>query len=55
MTRYSGIFIKSKTPDNYKVNDRIMVTFLTPKGHPQKRNGQVARKDKNGIGVHFIR
>lgn len=51
---YSGIFIKSKTPDKHKKNDLIMVTFLTPKGYPQKRNGKVVRKNKTGIGIQFI-
>lgn len=51
---YSGIFLKSKTPDQYNINDFIMLTFQTSKSRPQKHNGQVVRKDSNGIGIKFI-
>jgi len=51
---YSGIFIKSQTPYKHKENDRILITFLTPEGYPQKRNGTVVRKNENGIGIQFV-
>lgn len=51
---YSGIFLKSKTPDQYNINDFIILTFQISKSRPQKYNGQVVRKDSNGIGIKFI-
>jgi hypothetical protein len=51
---YSGIFLKSKTPDKFNINDLITLTFQTSKSHPQKFNGKVVRKDKSGIGVKFL-
>lgn len=50
---YSGIFIKSKSPEKYKKNDWIVMTFQTEKLGPQRRNGQIARIDDTGIGVNF--
>lgn len=50
---YSGIFIKSKTPEKYKKNELIVMTFQTDKLGPQRRNGQIARIDDTGIGVNF--
>ena len=52
---YSGIFLKSKMPDKYKLDEIIMLTFQTSKGAPQKRNGRVVRKTSRGIGIHFIK
>ncbi|WP_320043335.1 PilZ domain-containing protein [uncultured Desulfobacter sp.] len=51
---YSGIFIKSKTPEKYKKNDFIVITFQTAGTGPQRRNGQIARVDHTGIGVDFL-
>jgi len=50
---YSGIFIKSKTPEKYRINDLIVMTFQTDDLGPQRRNGQIARIDRTGIGVNF--
>jgi hypothetical protein len=50
---YSGIFIKSRTPEKYTKNDFIVMTFQTDKLGAQRRNGQIARIDHTGIGVNF--
>lgn len=52
---YSGIFIKSKTPEKYKKNDLIVITFQTAGIGPQRRNGQIVRVARTGIGVDFVR
>ena len=52
---YSGIFIQSKTPEKYKKNDLIVMTFQTDKTGPQRRNGRITRISPNGIGVNFVR
>ncbi|MGM0655874.1 MAG: PilZ domain-containing protein [Thermodesulfobacteriota bacterium] len=51
---YSGIFIKSRTPEKYKKNDLIIMTFQTDEAGPQRRNGRIARISQTGIGVNFI-
>ncbi len=51
---YSGIFLKSKIPDQYSIDDIIMLSFQTSKNDPQKYRGQVVRKDSDGIGIKFI-
>lgn len=51
---YSGMFIKSKTPEHYSVNDLILITFQYPKGNPQRRNGRIVRNTREGIGVKFL-
>nr|WP_320193061.1 PilZ domain-containing protein [uncultured Desulfobacter sp.] len=51
---YSGIFIKSKTPEKYKKNDSIVVTFQTDESGPQRRNGRIVRISHTGIGVKFV-
>lgn len=51
---YTGIFIKSRTPEKYKTNDFIVMTFQTKKAGPQRRKGRIARIDHTGIGVNFI-
>lgn len=51
---YTGMFIKSKSPEKYKVDDSILITFQYPKGHPQKREGKIIRVEKKGIGVRFL-
>ena len=50
---YSGIFIKSKTPEKYRIKDLIVMTFQTDDLGPQRRNGQIVRIDRTGIGVNF--
>ena len=52
---YSGIFIKSRTPEKYKKNDLIIMTFQTNETGPQRRNGRIARISHTGIGVNFVR
>ena len=52
---YSGIFLKTKTPENYAVNDSIMITFQNAEGRPQKRKGKIVRKDEEGIGIQFLK
>ncbi len=51
---YSGIFLESKAPNQYNINDSIILTFQTLKGRPQKQKGKIVRKDSNGIGIKFI-
>jgi formylmethanofuran dehydrogenase subunit E-like metal-binding protein len=50
---YSGIFIKSRTPEKYKKDDLIVMTFQTDDIGPQRRNGRISRIDATGIGVNF--
>ncbi|MCG8549524.1 MAG: PilZ domain-containing protein [Desulfobacterales bacterium] len=52
---YSGIFIKSRTPEKYKKNDFIVITFQTAETGPQRRNGRITRISRTGIGVNFVR
>jgi hypothetical protein len=51
---YSGIFLKSKTPDQYSIDDIFILTFQISNNRPQKHTGQVVRKESNGIGIKFI-
>lgn len=52
---YSGIFIKSRTPEKYKKNDFIIMTFETDETGPHRRNGRIVRISHAGIGVNFVR
>nr|WP_320015553.1 PilZ domain-containing protein [uncultured Desulfobacter sp.] len=52
---YSGIFIQSRTPEKYKKNDLIVMTFQTKEAGPQRRNGRITRISPTGIGVNFVR
>ncbi len=51
---FSGIYLNSKTPEKYDIKKIILLTFQMPDGQPQKRKGKIVRKDKTGIGVHFL-
>lgn len=51
---YSGIFIKSRTPEKYKKNESIVLTFQTDEAGPQRRNGRIVRISRTGIGVNFV-
>lgn len=52
---YSGIFIKSRTPEKYKKDDFIVMTFETDEAGPQRQNGRIVRISLIGIGVDFVR
>lgn len=52
---YSGIFIKSRTPEKYQKNDFIVMTFQTNEAGPQRREGRIVRIKPYGIGVNFVR
>lgn len=52
---YSGIFIQSKTPEKYKKDAFIVMTFQTDEAGPQRRKGRIVRIDHTGIGVNFVR
>lgn len=52
---YSGIFIQSRTPEKYKKNAFIVMTFQTDEAGPQRREGRIVRIDHTGIGVNFVR
>ncbi|NDY73956.1 hypothetical protein DO021_16050 [Desulfobacter hydrogenophilus] len=52
---YSGIFIQSKTPEKYKENDFIVMTFQTEETGPQRQSGRITRINNTGIGVNFVR
>lgn len=52
---HSGMYLMSKSPEKYTVNDLLMLSFQSPEGVPQKRHGKIVRKDGNGFGVHFIK
>ena len=51
---YSGMFVKSKKPERYRIGDPLLITFQTEKGHPQKHHGQIVRKETAGIGIRFL-
>ena len=51
---YSGIFIHSKTPEKYKKNDVIVMTFQSNETGPQRRKGRIVRITHTGIGVNFV-
>ncbi|MCG8689187.1 MAG: PilZ domain-containing protein [Desulfobacterales bacterium] len=50
---HTGLFLKTMMPDKYSVSDKVMLTFHHPNQGPQKRNGYIVRKARNGIGIHF--
>lgn len=52
---YSGIFLQSKTPEQYNLYESIVLSFQTSKGRPQKRHGQIVRIETNGIGIRFLK
>lgn len=51
---HTGIFLKTTAPDSYDTGTEVILTFRTPNEGPQKRTGRIVRKDKNGIGIHFL-
>lgn len=51
---FSGIYLKTQSPEKYRKNDLILLSFQTPDGNPQKRSGRIVRKKSDGFGVHFI-
>jgi hypothetical protein len=50
----TGIFIKSIPLDDFKIFDKLTITFQTPNLKPVKEIGRVARKTTEGIGILFL-
>ncbi|MCP3875583.1 MAG: PilZ domain-containing protein [Desulfobacteraceae bacterium] len=51
---YSGIFLKSSRLEKYNINDSLTLAFQDTSGQPKKYKGHIVRKDREGIGVHFL-
>lgn len=50
----TGIFIKSIPLDDFKIFDKLTITFQRPDLKPVKEIGRVARKTNEGIGILFL-
>lgn len=50
----TGIFLKSKNPEKYKVFDDLTLSFQLKDQTPVKHSGTVARVTKDGIGISYI-
>jgi len=50
----TGIFIKSIPLDDFKIFDKLTITFQKPDLKPVKEIGRVARKTNKGIGILFL-
>ena len=50
----TGIFIKSIPLDDFKIFDKLTITFQKPDLKPVKEIGRVARKTNEGIGILFL-
>lgn len=49
----TGMFIKTKRPDQFRIDDAITVTFKEPGEIHRKNEGRIVRKTNNGMGVQF--
>ena len=49
----TGIFLKSKHPENYHVFDNLTLSFQPPDAKPVKHSATVIRKVDAGIGILF--
>ncbi|WP_020587980.1 PilZ domain-containing protein [Desulfobacter curvatus] len=50
----TGIFIKSIPLDDFKIFDKLTITFQRPDLKPVKEVGRVARKTNEGIGILYL-
>lgn len=50
----TGLFIKSIPLDDFKIFDKLTITFQKPDLKPVKEIGRVARKTKEGIGILYL-
>ena len=50
----TGIFIKSIPLEDFKIFDKLTITFQKPDLKPVKAIGRVARKTNEGIGILYL-
>ncbi len=50
----SGIFLKTRVPNMYKLDDYFTLSFQYSNGEPYKNQGRVVRKNAKGVGIQFI-
>lgn len=51
----TGLFIKSNSPEDVKINDEVEVSFVDEKGESHIHKGQVVRTSKTGFAIHYWR
>lgn len=49
----TGMFLMTRKPDLFNVNDTLTLTFQTPDGSPHKTRGNIVRKAQKGFGIQF--
>ncbi len=49
----TGLFFICNYPEDYEVNDKVEISFVDRNGIPQQHTGQVVRKTKDGVAVHY--
>lgn len=50
----TGVFIKSNRLEDYKLFDKLLLSFQTEDLKPVKRMGRIVRKTNEGIGVVYL-
>ncbi len=49
----TGLFFKCNFSDQYSINEKVEVSFKDQRGTAQTHTGQVVRKSREGIAIHY--
>ncbi len=49
----TGLFLKSNFPEKYQLKDSVKVSFKDETGVSHTHTGEVVRKSREGIGIHY--
>ena len=51
----TGLFLKCNFPEKYQLNDQVDITFKDENGVPHSHTGEVVRKSRDGVGIHYLK
>ncbi len=49
----TGLFFKSNFPEKYQPKDSVTVSFKDDTGVSHTHTGEIVRKSREGIGIHY--
>ncbi|WP_022663643.1 PilZ domain-containing protein [Desulfospira joergensenii] len=49
----TGLFLRSNFPEKYQLKDQVSVSFTDETGTTHSHTGEVVRKSREGIAVHY--
>ncbi len=50
----TGLFLKTNTPDNYKLDEKVEVSFKDESGVDRFYSGTIVRTTRKGVAIHYI-